>query len=1214
MLCSADWELSEFSFRLSDEMSLHLHRARRADRLVTALAEVLADPLPDPFATEIVVVPTRGVERWLAQSLSRRLGRTPPAGVDQTEAHRDGVCAGVAFWSPSRLTGEVTSSVTGVERRDDPWLAPRSVWPLLEIITEARHEPWAAPIWRSSRQASMTEAVTGGQADSSGRRYGLARHLAELVQRYGTARPALLSRWQRGDDSDADGRGLPPEFAWQAEAYRRLRARIGVPGPAERLAAVCEAVTAAPERSPLPQRLSIFGITRLPPDQLAVIEALARGREVHVWLPHPSPALWCSVAAAISASGDQPETELATALPSRASDPTAQLPRHRLLAYLGRDVRELQVLLHQQPIADDTDHDQIEGRDQLEDDHGGDDHGRLDLLHRLQRDIAQDRSLTDQPGTGRLLLGDHSVSVHASHGPDRQVEVLRELLLTRLQDDPSLEPRDIIVMCPDIETFAPLISASFGVETEQVDRLHPGHRLRVRLADRSLRQLNPLLSVLGQVFDLAESRLEASTLLDLCTSAPVAAKFGLSEDDQLRLRDLIGRAGVRWGLDGQDRARFAMGAFGQNTWAAGLDRLLLGVAMDEEGEHHLGTALPMDDVDSGDVEALGQLSEAVARIADVLDQLSGARSPAAWIELCRDVLDALTAVPPSESWQASQAYAELARIGAVTAHSKSSNPSPISDPTEPGRGQAGGLLLSRAEMRLLLAESFGGRPSRANFRTGTLTMCTMLPMRSVPHRIVCLLGLDDGVFPRTGQPDGDDVLATDPWIGDRDPRSEDRQLMLDAIMAATDEVVVIYSGADPRTNAIRPPSVPVGELLDVLDLTARSADGGPARGQILHRHPLQPFDPRNFGGGGSERPFSFDRAALAGARQLRRLPERGPDRARGGGGGVAAARAELAGLTGLAELPEYQLPDLIELADLIRFFQHPARAYLRNRTGLSRWGEDPEPSDEIPVELDGLQAWSIGDRMLGRHLQGIDLDQLAAAEWRRGTLPPRQLGARTLDPVARSVTELGLLAGPYLEGVRRQLDVRIDLPAGADGSFRGRSLVGTVTSIVDDRLVSVSYSRLNAKHRLRSWIELLALSAAEPGTAWTAITIGRGGQSRLGPVPPPTAALLLADLADLYRTGLNAPIPLPIQVAAAYAAVRYQDRSVDVARGRLEKTWERERDSTFELFYGAGTSMADLQRESSIRAEERGNTAEPSRFATLARRVWQPLIDSEMLS
>ncbi len=1196
-------------------MSLHLHRARRADRLVAALAEVLADPLPDPFATEIVVVPTRGVERWLAQSLSRRLGRTLPASVDQTAAHRDGVCAGVAFWSPSQLTGEVTSSVTGVERRDDSWLAPRSVWPLLEIITEARRESWAAPVWRSLRRASMTEAVTEDQADSSGRRYGIARHLAELLQRYGTARPSMLSRWQRGDDSDTGGRDLPPELAWQAEAYRRLRARIGLPSPAERLAAVCETVITAPERTPLPQRLSVFGVTRLPPDQLAVIEALARGREVHVWLPHPSPALWCLVAATMSASGDQPQSELATPLPSRASDPTAQLPRHRLLAYLGRDVRELQVLLHQQPIADDTDHDQVEGRDQLEDqqledDHGEDDHGKLDLLHRLQRDIAQDRSLTDQPGTGRLLPGDHSVSVHASHGPDRQVEVLRELLLTRLQDDPSLEPRDVIVMCPDIETFAPLISASFGVETEQLDRLHPGHRLRVRLADRSLRQLNPLLSVLGQVFDLAESRLEASKLLDLCTSAPVAAKFGFSEDDQLRLRDLIGRAGVRWGLDGQDRARFAMGAFGQNTWAAGLDRLLLGVAMDEEGEHHLGTALPMDDVDSGDVEALGQLSEAVTRIADVLDQLSSARSLAGWIEFCRDALDALTAVPPSESWQASQAYAELARIGAVAAEGESSNPSPIGAATEPGRAQDGGPLLSRAEIRLLLADSFGGRPSRANFRTGTLTMCTMLPMRSVPHRIVCLLGLDDGVFPRAGQPDGDDVLATDPWIGDRDPRSEDRQLMLDAIMAATDELMVIYSGADPRTNAIKPPSVPVGELIDVLDLTARSADGGPARGQVLHRHPLQPFDPRNFGGGGSERPFSFDRAALAGAEQLRSLAERGPDRP-SGDSGVAAARAGLAGLIGL---PECQLPDLLELADLIRFFQHPARAYLRNRTGLSRWGEDPEPSDEIPVELDGLQAWSIGNRMLDLHLQGIDLDQLAAAEWRRGTLPPRQLGARTLDPVARSVTELGLLAGPYLEGARRQLDVRIDLPAGADKSLRGRSLVGTVTSIVDDRLVSVSYSRLSAKHRLRSWIELLALSAGEPGTAWTAITIGRGGQSRLGPVPPPTAALLLADLADLYRTGLNAPIPLPIQVAADYAAVRYQDRSVEVARGRLEKTWEREHDSTFELFYGAGTSMADLQRETSIRAEERGNTAEASRFGTLARRVWQPLIDSEILS
>ena len=177
------------------------------------------------------------------------------------------------------------------------------------------------------------------------------------------------------------------------------------------------------------------------------------------------------------------------------------------------------------------------------------------------------------------------MQVHSCHGPDRQVEVLREVLVGLLADDPTLEPRDIVVMCPDIETFAPLIAAAFGLDTAETEAEHPGHRLRVRLADRSLRQLNPLLGLVGRLVELADSRLEAAAVLDLCGAEPVARKFGFSTEDLDRLAALVARSGVRWGLDAAHRARFGLDGFGQNTWAAGLDRLLLGVAMDESGQH-----------------------------------------------------------------------------------------------------------------------------------------------------------------------------------------------------------------------------------------------------------------------------------------------------------------------------------------------------------------------------------------------------------------------------------------------------------------------------------------------------------------------------------------------------------------------------------------------------------------------------------------------------
>ena len=232
------------------------------------------------------------------------------------------------------------------------------------------------------------------------------------------------------------------------------------------------------------------------------------------------------------------------------------------------------------------------------------------------------------------------------------------------------------------------------------------------------------------------------------------------------------------------------------------------------------------------------------------------------------------------------------------------------------------MPLGLAELRALLGDAFRGRASRANFRTGTLTIATLYPMRSVPHRVVCLLGVDDGVFPRRVRPLGDDIVAAQQWIGDWDPRSEDRQLLLDAVLAAEEQLIVIYGGFDPRTRAERPPAVPIGELLDALDRTVPSGDDRPVRDHLTRLHPLQPFDPKNFtvaGPGASARPFSFDHAALLGAEA------------------AARPRREVSGAYGLGPLSPPDVGDVLDLTDLVRFFGHPPRALLRSR-GAPRVG------------------------------------------------------------------------------------------------------------------------------------------------------------------------------------------------------------------------------------------------------------------------------------
>ena len=425
------------------------------------------------------------------------------------------------------------------------------------------------------------------------------------------------------------------------------------------------------------------------------------------------------------------------------------------------------------------------------------------LLGRIQADVRADRSPPGIPLPGAadarppLDPADRSVQIHACHGRARQVEVLRDAILHLLEEDDTLQPRDVIVMCPDIETFAPLIQATFGagevVDDDELeplaDELRPTD-LRVRLADRSLRQTNPVLGVVAQLIDLASRRLTASDVLDLADREPVRRRFRLEDEDLARIRDWVADSGIRWGLDAEHRRPYKLQDLAAGTWKAGLDRVLVGVTMTEEGHRLFEGVLPVDDVESLAIDLAGRLAELVDRLQAAVDVFDTAKPVGEWAQAIATAADALTATSQRDAWQ----RAQLERI--------------LDDVVREAAG--GDVALTLHEVRALLAERLQGRPTRANFRTGHLTICTLVPMRSVPHRVVCLLGLDDAAFPRKAPRDGDDIMLADPHVGDRDPRPEDRQMLLDALMAASDRLIVTYAGNDVRTNTPRPPAVPVG--------------------------------------------------------------------------------------------------------------------------------------------------------------------------------------------------------------------------------------------------------------------------------------------------------------------------------------------------------------------------------------------------------------------
>ena len=717
---------------------------------------------------------------------------------------------------------------------------------------------------------------------------------------------------------------------------------------------------------------------------------------------------------------------------------------------------------------------------------GGDDRPDT-LLGWLQSDITANAVRRE----GRTLKpDDRSVQVHSCHGPARQIDVLREVLLGLLADDETLEPRDILVMCPDIETYAPLIVAGFGLG-DMIKGVHPAHKLRVRLADRSLVQTNPLLGVASQLLALAGGRATSSEVLNLAQAAPVRARFGFTDDNLEDITRWVRQANIRWGFDRDHRQPYGVD-FIQNTWRFGIDRVLAGVAMSDDSHAWIDTTLPLDDVSSNRVELAGQLAEYVDRLQHVVESLTGARPLREWLTSLEDGITLLARVGDDDAWQTSQLQREFGDV--LTS-----------------AGPRAETVMRLPDIRALLDRHLAGRPTRANFRTGTLTVCTMVPMRSVPHRVVCLVGLDDGVFPRHGVVDGDDVLARDPMTGERDIRSEDRQLLLDAIGAATEKLVITYTGANEYSGQERPPAVPLSEMLDTLDRTTEAK----VRDTIVVKHPLQPFDTRNVIPGKliPNEPFTFDPTVLKAARAR---------------SGERAERPPF--ISGPLPAPP---PDDVVLADLVAFFRDPVKGFFRALDYTLPWEVDGV-EDAMPVDINALEEWTVGDRMLERHAA------------RHGPRPGARRRVAARHPAARTAgmaqghrdPRPGRPAGrrrpplPQRRARRRRRRHRPGLRAAAERhrlpGLRRPARVGDVLqgrratpADVVDSVAGVARSQSESR---------LVISVHRPPQAWHDSAAGDAAAAPRSP-----RSNLLADLVAMYDEGRREPLPLPTKTSFAWA-------------------------------------------------------------------------------
>jgi exodeoxyribonuclease V gamma subunit len=408
-------------------------------------------------------------------------------------------------------------------------------------------------------------------------------------------------------------------------------------------------------------------------------------------------------------------------------------------------------------------------------------------------------------------------------------------------------------------------------------------------------------AALLRVVELARGRVSAPDVMDFISLEPVCRRFAIDSHELPQIETWLRESGIRWGVDAAHRAsHHKQPAERANTFEQGLDRLLIGVAMAAEEHRLLDDVLPLDV--EGEVTLLvGRFAELARTLFRQLQELQRERTLAAWIGQLNVTLDSLTATTKNGAWLSQQVRDQLNDIL-----------------------QEGGLASTRKitldGIHSVLSRRLDVQNGSVRQHAGAITFCSLGPVRSIPYRVVCLLGMDDAVFPRKNPELSFDLTADDRWPGDPSPRDADRLMFLEALLAARDHLVITYAGRCQRTNQELPAAVPVEELLDIVDESFSTPKGHvSARDLVVVEHPLQPFSRKCFGvasNGRAVAPTSYDRRLLAGVKAQgdEEAPRFFPSPLSAGG--------------------HEEGPNRIELADLIQFFLNPARFLLNRRLGI----------------------------------------------------------------------------------------------------------------------------------------------------------------------------------------------------------------------------------------------------------------------------------------
>jgi exodeoxyribonuclease V gamma subunit len=1048
-----------------------------------------ANPL-HPLDQEVFLVQSNGVAEWLKMSM----------------AEQTGVCSGVQVTLPARFLWQAYRQVLGPESvpRRSPYDRQPLTWRLMQLLPTLLDEPGFSPLAYFLKDGSFE------------RRLQLAQKLADLYDQYQVYRANWLAAWADGKEVliDAKGRQWPlaADQCWQARLWSAVREActddLRASGRADVHRKFVETLHAGDKTAAcrLPRRIVLFGVASLPYQTLEALGALARHCQVIVAAPNPCQYYWGDIISGRellkAQRRHQPHPPRSGSL---AHVPFEQMHAHchPLLSGWGRLGRDFIRMLDE---FDDV-HATRQSFPLLRVDVFSEGEG-TSLLGQVQAAIREMQPLPREDETRPVLdPSDTSISFHVAHSAQREVEILHDQLLGMLAGDGAgagekpVQPRDVIVMMPEVDKFAPAIRAVFG-QYPRGDKRH----VPFEIVDVSSRRTNPLLVALDWLLRLPQQRCLQSEVRDLLDVPAIAARFGIAQDDLPRAAQWVEAAGVRWGLDAQHRGALDLASAGdQNAWLFGMRRMLLGYAngaMDDyEGIE------PLAHVGGLDAALAGSLARLIDSLSTWRHELARLHSPADWGACAERLLRAFFRSTDEDD------RLTLAQLhNALQGWLEDCNGAAFDDPVPVA-------ILREAWLGPLDEKALHHR-----FISGGVTFCTLMPMRALPYRVVCLLGMNDGDFPRRGQRADFDLLALPGMAhpGDRSRREDDRYLMLEALLSARDRLYISWVGKSVRDNSAQPPSVLVAQLRDYLKAGWQGLD----LQRLTVEHFLQPFS-RHY----------FEQESLhTYATEWRAAHESAP------------APAAIV-------LPAYSVegnPPLT-ITELGYFMKQPVKQFFRRRLKVQFHDHALTGMDDEPFSLDKLEEYQVGRELLADSGPPEPTDQVhdrlmekLARMKREGRFPIGELAVKLQDELVEELAPVRL-AWLALDGrfPRCEDKVRVTLRCAGlaledwvdqirhDGAGKVW-MTQSVSRVRSSRSARVDKKQLRADKLVHAYVRQLVLAAQ--GREVTGYLVARDCIVQFQPLEQDAAKARLDTLVALWQRGMDAPLPTACKTGLALVA------------------------------------------------------------------------------